>query len=206
MEPEKPTVIGIPRVLAFWENLPFWRTFWRSLGFQVKLSPESTRAMYESGLQDVTSDTVCFPAKLVHGHIRSLAEAGVDRIFMPSITTVKTENTESTSQSMCAVVKGYPIVVRNSVDPEKRWGIPFDAPLFHWYTDRDRERQLAAYMEETFGISREHTRQAIAAGDKAQKEFHTPFLRPGKGCAARCGKMGPTRWSWPPAPTRTTPW
>ena len=180
VEPEKPTVIGIPRVLAFWENLPFWRTFWRSLGFQVKLSPESTRAMYESGLQDVTSDTVCFPAKLVHGHIRSLAEAGVDRIFMPSITTVKTENTESTSQSMCAVVKGYPIVVRNSVDPEKRWGIPFDAPLFHWYTDRDRERQLAAYMEETFGISREHTRQAIAAGDKAQKKFHTALFAAGE--------------------------
>ena len=180
VEPEKPTIIGIPRVLSFWETMPFWKTFWRSLGFQVKLSPESTRAMYESGLQDVTSDTVCFPAKLVHGHINTLAEAGVDRIFMPSITTVKTENTEATSQSMCAVVKGYPIVVRNSVDPESRWGIPFDAPLFHWYTDEDRDRQLTAYMEETFGISKEHTRQAAAAGDRAQEQFHRALLEAGE--------------------------
>ena len=59
---------------------------------------------------------------------------------MPSITTVKAENTEETSQSMCAVVKGYPIVVRNSDNPAKRWNIPFDAPLFHWYKDEDRNR------------------------------------------------------------------
>ena len=78
------------------------------MGFKVKVSPASTRKMYEEGLSAVTSDTVCFPAKLVHGHIRSLAKSKVDRIFMPSITTVESENTEDTSQSMCAVVKGYP--------------------------------------------------------------------------------------------------
>ncbi len=190
LEPAKGVVIGIPRVLSFWETMPFWTTFWRSLGYQVKLSPESTRAMYESGLQDVTSDTVCFPAKLVHGHIRSLAEAGVDRIFMPSITTVKTENTESTSQSMCAVVKGYPIVVRNSADPEKRWGIPFDAPLFHWYTDKDRDHQLTAYMEKTFGISRGHTRQAAAAGDKAQEAFHRALTEAGEKVCREAKEQG----------------
>ena len=129
-EVQRDITIGIPRVLSFWETMPFWRTFWKALGFKVKVSPASTRKMYEDGLSAVTSDTVCFPAKLVHGHIRSLAKLGVDRIFMPSITTVESENTEDTSQSMCAVVKGYPIVIRNSDNPQKRWNIPFDAPLF----------------------------------------------------------------------------
>ena len=66
----RDTVIGIPRVLSFWDTAPFWTTLLRSLGFQVRLSHKSTRKMYESGLSAVTSDTVCFPAKLVHGHIR----------------------------------------------------------------------------------------------------------------------------------------
>lgn len=172
--------IGIPRVLSFWETMPFWRTFWKTLGFQVKVSPASTREIYERGLSAVTSDTVCFPAKLVHGHIRSLAEIGVDRIFMPSITTVKAENTEETSQSMCAVVKGYPIVVRNSDNPAKRWNIPFDAPLFHWYKDEDRNRQLCLYMKETFRISADETMAAIEAGDTAQKQFHKELTEAGK--------------------------
>ena len=180
VEPKKQVIIGIPRVLAFWDTMPFWGVFWRALGFEVRISPASTRKIYESGLSAVTSDTVCFPAKLVHGHIRSLAESGVDRIFMPSITTVQSENTEKTSQSMCAVVKGYPIVVRNSDNPKKRWNIPFDAPLFHWYSPADRDRQLTAYMEETFKIPKSSTRKAIEAGDQAQKEFRQSLLNAGK--------------------------
>ena len=98
---------------------------------------------------------------------------------MPSITTVESENTEDTSQSMCAVVKGYPIVIRNSDNPQKRWKIPFDAPLFHWYTNNDRDRQLTKYMEETFQISPELTRKAIAAGDEAQDSFHQELQKAG---------------------------
>ena len=164
-------VIGLPRVLAFWDNMPFWTTFFRYLGFRVKMSPMSTRKIYEEGLQAVTSDTVCFPAKLVHGHLRALVKQGVDRIFMPSVTVVPTENTEKNSESMCAVVKGYPIVVRNSDDPKQRFGIPFDAPLFHWYTDADRDAQLCAFMKERFRISPQEVRKAIAAGDDAMRQF-----------------------------------
>lgn len=190
LEPEKDVTIGIPRVLSFWETMPFWTTFWKSLGFRVKLSPASTREIYEDGLSAVTSDTVCFPAKLVHGHIRSLVKQGVDRIFMPSITTVESENPMETSQSMCAVVKGYPIVVRNSDNPEKRWNIPFDAPLFHWYKEADRDRQLTAYMEETFGITKEHTRKAIEAADEAQRAFHQELKKAGQAVCEKVQKEG----------------
>ena len=178
--PDRHTVIGIPRVLSFWDTAPFWTTFLRALGFTVKLSRPSTRRMYESGLSAVTSDTVCFPAKLVHGHIRDLVAQKVDRIFMPSVTTVPSENREETSQSMCAVVKGYPLIVRNSDDPERQWGVPFDAPLFHWYSDADRTDQLVRYMRETFRIPARETRCAVRAGERAQRAFRTQLLRAGR--------------------------
>ena len=177
--PDQHTVIGIPRVLSFWDMMPFWTTFFKSLGFQVKLSDKSSRKIYENGLSAVTSDTVCFPAKLVHGHIRNLKEKGVDRIFMPSITTMVPENQEKTSESMCAVVKGYPIVIRNSDDPERKWGIPFDAPLFHWQDPKDRDHQLAVFMEETFGITQKQSEEAMKAGDRAQQEFRSQLKEAG---------------------------
>ena len=174
------TVIGMPRVLSMWEYAPFWTTLFRSLGFTVKLSRPSTRAMYERGLSAVSSDTVCFPAKLVHGHVRDLADQGVDRIFMPSVTTVTSENTAKTSQSMCAVVKGYPIVMRNSDNPEKRFGIPFDAPLFHWLSQKDRDRQLTEYLTREFSLDAASVRQAIDAAEAAQKTFKAELAREGE--------------------------
>ena len=174
------TVIGMPRVLSMWEYAPFWTTLFRSLGFTVKLSRPSTRAMYERGLAAVSSDTVCFPAKLVHGHVRDLADQGVDRIFMPSVTTVTSENTSKTSQSMCAVVKGYPIVMRNSDNPEKRFGIPFDAPLFHWLSQKDRDRQLTEYLTHEFSLDAASVRQAIDAAEAAQKTFKAELAQEGE--------------------------
>lgn len=187
---ERGVTVGIPRVLSFWETMPFWSAFWRSLGFGVRLSPASTRAMYEEGLQAVTSDTVCFPAKLVHGHVRALVKLGVDRIFMPSITAVETENQEKTSESMCAVVKGYPIVLRNSDHPEENFGVPFDPPLFHWHTNRDRERQLCDFMTETFGIDPALTRRAIAQGDRAQNAFRSELKAAGAKVMADVKREG----------------
>ena len=186
LAPDRGVTIGIPRVLSFWETMPFWNAFWRSLGFRIQLSGKSTRPMYEEGLSAVTSDTVCFPAKLVHGHLRDLAKKKVDRIFMPTITTVQPEGTASTSESMCAVVKGYPIVIRNSDDPQRRWGIPFDAPLFHWHRHADRDRQLADYMAAAFGISRELTDRAIAAGDAAQASFSAQLKAAGQAVLHHC--------------------
>lgn len=74
----------------------------------------------------------------------------------------------------------HPIVVRNSDNPAKRWNIPFDAPLFHWYKDEDRNRQLCLYMKETFRISADETMAAIEAGDTAQKQFHKELTEAGK--------------------------
>ena len=187
---KRDLTIGIPRVLSFWETMPFWGTFLRTLGFQVKLSDPSTRKLYEQGISAVTSDTVCFPAKLVHGHLRNLAEKGVDRIFMPVVTTVPSENTQKTSQSMCAVVKGYPLVIGNSDNPETLWGIPYDNPVFHWYSRKDLETQLTRYMQEVFAISHAETRRAIQAALQAQEEFHARLKEQGQQVLDQAEKAG----------------
>lgn len=190
IEPEKGVTVGLPRVLSYWETMPFWTTFWRALGFNIQISDPSTRKIYESGLSAVTSDTVCFPAKLVHGHIRNLAEKKVDRIFMPSVTTVKSENTEKSSQSMCAVVKGYPIVIQNSDNPEDHFEIPFDAPLFHWYEKEDRNNQLIFYMKETFGISKEHVLSSVQMAEDAENKFHAELEKEGSRVLEEVKKQG----------------
>ena len=66
--------IGIPRVLNMYENYPFWFILFTRLGFSVVLSPPSTKEMYERGMETISSDTACYPAKLVHGHIKWLVE------------------------------------------------------------------------------------------------------------------------------------
>ncbi len=173
-------VIGIPRVLSFWETMPFWSTFFRSLGFTVRVSAPSNHKLYEEGLYAVASDTVCFPAKLVHGHIRSLAKMHVNRIFMPSITSVQSENKETTSEWMCAIVKGYPLVIKNSDNPEHVFGIPFDNPLFHWYTKEDRNEQLTKYIHETYQIPESEIKEALRYADMAEDSFHQELLAEGE--------------------------
>ena len=185
---KKNVTIGLPLVLAYWETLPFWRTFWKALGFDVLVSPESTRPIYEKGLHAVTSDTECFPGKLVHGHIRWLEQNGADRIFFPSISTRKSENTESTSVSMCGIVKGFPLVVKNSDNPEERGDVKYDVPVFFWYTDADRERQLSKFMKDTFGIPAKTVRKAIREGQSAQDTYRDNLLEQGRKVLERIKK------------------
>lgn len=77
--------VGIPRVLNMYENYPFWFTFFTKLGYQVVLSPQSSANIYTLGIESIPSESVCYPAKLVHGHIMWLIKNGVDFIFYPSI-------------------------------------------------------------------------------------------------------------------------
>ena len=188
--PSQNITLGIPRVLFFWDSMPFWKTLLQALGFTVKLSHKSTRAIYEDGLSAVTSDTVCFPAKLVHGHLRDLHKQGVDRIFMPIVTTVPSENTSKDSQSMCAVVKGYGLVVQNSDNPSRRWNTPFDNPMFHWFTEEDCTTQLAKYFQETFQIPEKATLAALDQARSAQHAFHEALQQRGAEVLAQARKEG----------------
>ena len=109
-------VIGIPRALNIYEHYPFWFTLFTKLGFRVVLSPESTKSIFDSGLSSMPSQSVCFPAKLAHGHVTWLATHGVKRIWFPCIPKEEKVFKESDNTFACPVVAGYPEVVRLNAD------------------------------------------------------------------------------------------
>ena len=125
----RATRIGIPRVLNMFDNYPFWHTLFTECGFEVTLSPESSFPLYQKGVGSVMSDNICFPAKLVHGHILALVEQQVDRIFYPIIPKEEKEFDNSCNSFNCPVVTGYPDVIRSAIDPQEKYGIPFDKPV-----------------------------------------------------------------------------
>ena len=169
--------IGLPRTLEFWDSMPFWTTYFRALGFDVKLSHKSSRKMFEQGLPFVPSDTVCFPAKLAHGHIQDLAAQGVDRIFMPMVMEMPPADKKGESEYVCAVVKGYPLIIHHSENPDRRWNIPLDNPMFHWHREDDRTRQIASFMKETHGVDAIAHEAAYRQAEQALTLFREKLRR-----------------------------
>lgn len=158
--------IGIPRVLNMFENYPFWHTLFTGCNIEVVLSPESTTALYRKGVGSVMSDNICFPAKLVHGHILALAEQGVDRIFYPMVVKEVKEFGSSVNSYNCPVVSGYPDVIRSSMDPEEKFGIPFDKPVVTFGNEKALAKACQTYLA-SLGVP-----EAVfwKAFDKALKE------------------------------------
>lgn len=106
--------IGLPMGLNMYEMLPFWHAFFTKLGFDVVVSPRSDRKLYLSGQQTIPSDTVCYPAKLMHGHIEALIADGVDAIFYPCMTYNFDEKLGDNHYN-CPVVAYYPEVISANV-------------------------------------------------------------------------------------------
>lgn len=149
----KGKTIGIPRVLNMYENYPFWHTFLSEVGFNVQLSPDSTYSLYQKGVGGVMSDNICFPAKLVHGHILALIDQKVDRIFYPIVPKEEKEFCGSSNSFNCPVVTGYPDVIRSSIDPEGRYGVFFDKPVINFTSDKVLEKGCWAYLS-ALGVSK----------------------------------------------------
>jgi predicted CoA-substrate-specific enzyme activase len=152
--------LGIPRVLNMFENYPFWQALFTQCGFEVILSPESTISLYQKGVGSVMSDNICFPAKLVHGHILSLVEQGVNRIFYPMVVKDEKELKHSTNSFNCPVVSGYPDVVRSSMEPEEKYGIPFDKPVITFHAKKTLKKRCFNYLS-SLGISRKTFNRAF---------------------------------------------
>ncbi len=125
-------VIGIPRVLNMYEDYPFWFTFLTHLGFRVILSEKSTRTTYEKGMESMPSESVCYPAKLSHGHIKSLIDSGIKTIFYPCIPYSRKEYAKADNHYNCPIVISYSEVIKNNVEELKNIKylnpfLPFDS-------------------------------------------------------------------------------
>ncbi len=107
-QPARPRArVGLPLALGFYEQMPFWHTLFTSLGFETVFSDESSREMYYLGQHTIPSDTVCYPAKLTHGHIECLLDKGVDFIFYPCMS-YNIDEGGSDNHFNCPVVAYYP--------------------------------------------------------------------------------------------------
>ena len=106
--------VGIPLALGFYEQLPLWHKLFTELGFEVIVSEESSRKIYYKGQHTIPSDTVCYPAKLAHGHIESLLEKGVDFIFYPC-ESYNLDEGQSDNHYNCPVVAYYPELLKANI-------------------------------------------------------------------------------------------
>jgi predicted nucleotide-binding protein (sugar kinase/HSP70/actin superfamily) len=162
--------LGIPRALNMYENFPFWNTLLVESGFEVRLSDPSSTEIYKRGVGTVMSENICFPAKIVHGHIYNLIDAGVDRIFYPMVFYEEREFTDSANCYNCPIVSGYPDVVRSAIDPEGKFDTPLDTPAVTFNDKKLLKKACYQYLRE-LGVSARIFRQAFARAVEAQREY-----------------------------------
>ena len=169
--------IGIPFGLNMYENLPFWFTFFTCLNFEVVLSPESSRKLYLKGQHTIPSDTVCYPAKLMHGHVEALVEEGVDAIWYPCMSYNFNEEI-SDNHYNCPVVAYYPELLAANVPVLKE--TKFLDPYVGLHRPKDYERISSEFFGKEFGIPKKEVVTAVRAAYEAYHAYQQDVRAKGK--------------------------
>ncbi|MDR0765451.1 MAG: acyl-CoA dehydratase activase-related protein [Odoribacteraceae bacterium] len=163
--------LGIPRALNMYEHYPFWHALFTACGIDVLLSPPSTPELYRAGINSVMSDNICFPAKLAHGHLLALLDAGVHRVFYPIVIKEERDLPRASNSYNCPVVSGYPDVLRSAIDP----AIPLDKPVITFHDPRALEQGCVNYLR-SLGVSARIAATALRAAREEQSRV-TGLLR-----------------------------
>ena len=185
-------IIGIPRVLNLYENYPFWFTVFTKLKFRVILSARSDHELFEKGMDSIPSESVCYPAKLVHGHIEDLITKGVPVIFYPDIPYERSENPGANNHFNCPIVASYPEVIRNNVENLETKHVRFLNP----FLPLDNPQKLAKTLASIFaqeGVTKEEALAAISAGDLEYDSYKAEIREKGQEVLAflkASGKKG----------------
>ena len=153
--------VGIPRILNMYENYPFWATFFAKLGFSVVLSPQSSRKIYEMGIDTIPSESECYPAKLAHGHIAWLIHQNVDFIFYPAIPYERNEFPDANNHYNCPIVTSYSENIKNNVDEITSGQMRFLNPFMAFTNEDTISQQLVACMKAEFDIPEAEVRDAV---------------------------------------------
>ena len=142
--------VGIPRALNMYENYPFWFTFFTKLGYRVVLSDPSTKKTYEAGIESMPSESVCYPAKLSHGHIMNLLDKHPDFIWMPCSKWERQEDETAGNHFNCPIVASYPEALRLNIDELRETDVAFVSPWVP-YHDKDKlAERLVVELTENF--------------------------------------------------------
>lgn len=162
--------IGLPRGLGIYENNPFWQTLFGCCGMRVRLSGMSTTKLFDKGVRTIVADNICYPAKLMHGHVMDLIEKQVDRIFYPWVVFERKEDEQSKNSFNCPIVSGYSDVIKSAINPEKNYGIPLDAPTISFKDEELLRASLVEYLS-TLNINESTAQAAITQSITAQQNY-----------------------------------
>ncbi len=169
--------IGLPLALGMYELLPLWRTVFSELGFNVVVSPISSREIYEKGQFTIPSDTACYPAKLMHGHIVYLLDEKVDAIFYPSLT-YNIDEKLSDNHYNCPVVAYYSELLSGNVDRLKETTFLF--PYLNINSERELTKELFDCFNKKLGtFTKKQIRSAVKKGFAALKSYRSDVLKEG---------------------------
>ncbi len=172
--------VGIPRVLNIYENYPFWAEFFKALKFKVVLSPESTRKMYELGIESIPSESECYPAKLAHGHVMWLLEQGVKNIFYPCIPYERQEFKDAHNHYNCPIVTSYAENIKNNIDELKNPDILFMSPFLPFTNLKVLTNRLVEEFGSQFNISAEEVTHAAKIGWDEMESVHRKIQQKGE--------------------------
>ena len=168
--------VGLPMQLGMYEQLPLWAGFFESLGFEVVLSEKSSRQLYFKGQHTVASDTACYPAKLIHGHIESLLDKGVDFIFMPC-ESYNIDEHDSTNHYNCPIVAYYPELLK--ANNERLNDQNFIMPYLDLNEEDNTVKKLHALFKK-YGVSKKQVRAALTEGFNRLDDYHADVRRKGE--------------------------
>lgn len=162
--------IGIPRALNMYENYPFWFTLLTTLGFKVMISGRSSHELFETGIESIASENICYPAKLVHGHIKWLINKGIKTIFYPCVSYEENLVPNTDNHYNCPVVANYPLVVGANVPELREDGVRYMHPYFNL---ANHELMVGRIVEEFAwaNVTREEAETAVKAAYAEDKVF-----------------------------------
>ncbi len=172
--------IGIPRALMlFYQQFPFWRTFFEDLGFRVIISPESDTRLIKKSLGMIVAET-CFPVELMHGHILDLLEKEADYVFTPFIINAKSDEAKPTNNSNCPWVQTFPFMVKAAINDDALVEKMLIPTLNFKYFGKVLNKELSDFMHSKFGITKRKVVKAIDKADRAQVTFENKIVLRGQ--------------------------
>ena len=172
--------VGIPRVLNMYENYPFWAVFFKHLKFRTLLSPQSTRKIYEMGIESIPSESECYPAKLAHGHVSWLIQNHADFIFYPCIPYERNEFPDSNNHYNCPIVTSYAENIKNNVDEITSGQMRFLNPFMSFGNKDALTKQLQLVFEKEFSIPAAEVKAAVDAGWQELADMREDIRRKGE--------------------------
>ncbi len=183
----KRGTVGIPRALNMYEDYPFWAVFFTKLGYRIVLSPLSNRKIYELGIESIPSESECYPAKLVHGHVSWLVNQKVDFIFYPALFYERNEFEEANNHYNCPIVTSYSENIKNNVEEIGKGGVRLRNPFMSF---RDLKTVSEALSREFSELPVEEVLEAAHLGWEELAKARKDMQRKGEEVLAYLEETG----------------